>query len=657
MRFRFTIAKRLILGFGILSLAVIVNSVLIFTTLNKNRKQNEKINKVYTKSIYHLHDLIFLINDTKILIKNWVYEHQDNTPNKRKLRQIHQVSFPGLIQDLQPMVKQWDEKERNEYNQILSTITDTLFVQHKEVMQKLNKFEAYEDLGTLFQMEAKVEDGGEIIEATNHIVNDLVQLLDEQKKKANDASIIMEKSFDSFQRIVLILGIISVGLAIITAYFTTRSLVRPVKYLKQVLLSMGEGVLPDKLQVARSDEIGEMSTALNNLAKGLRKTSEFSLAIGKGNFDKAFTPMSENDDLGNSLLHMREDLKKAAEEEKRRKKEDEERNWVTRGLAMFSDILRVSIDNMEELSFQIIHNLVKYVEANQGGMFILNDDDENDPFLELVSVYAYDRKKYADKRVEIGEGLVGACYKEKNTIYLQKVPDSYVNITSGLGKANPRCVLIVPLKVNNEVFGVIELASFYHFSPIKVEFVEKIAESIASTIANVKVNIRTARLLSDSQTKGEQLAQQEEEMRQNMEEMQATQEESERIIRQGVGIIEAMDKVVMKCEMTLDGTIVDVNENFTNELDYKESELRGRNFKTLIPKQDILAFDKKWKRVCSGKPYEVVSDAKNGRNEFVPLIMAFTPVREDYEIKKILCICKSIPKGLTKTQEEAKATL
>jgi len=91
--------------------------------------------------------------------------------------------------------------------------------------------------------------------------------------------------------------------------------------------------------------------------------------------------------------------------------------------------------------------LIDYVDGNQGAIFILNDEDEGDVFFELTAAIAYGRSKLVKKEVRVGEELVGRCAHEKLTIYLKKVPDDYIEITSGMGTANPREVLIVPLKL------------------------------------------------------------------------------------------------------------------------------------------------------------------------------------------------------------------
>jgi transcriptional regulator with GAF, ATPase, and Fis domain len=291
---------------------------------------------------------------------------------------------------------------------------------------------------------------------------------------------------------------------------------------------MSNGILPkDKIKEGH-DEIGEMSKAMNQLVYGLKNLSSFALEIGRGNYNSQFKPLSEDDVLGNSLLRMRDDLKAATIEDAKRKLEDEHRNWASSGIAKFSDILRTNNDKLDILSYNIISNLVNYLGANQGGIFIVNDNDRTHIYIEMLACYAYNHKKYLQKNLEIGEGLIGRCLKEQETIYLTDIPDNYIKITSGLGTANPKGLLLVPLAMNDDVFGVIELASFLEIQPYQIEFVEKIADSIASTLSTVKINIQTTKLLEQSRIQAEELASQEEEMRQNMEELRATQEQSSR---------------------------------------------------------------------------------------------------------------------------------
>jgi putative methionine-R-sulfoxide reductase with GAF domain len=265
--------------------------------------------------------------------------------------------------------------------------------------------------------------------------------------------------------------------------------------------------------------------ALENALKGI---AEYATLVGKGDLDTAYQLLGENDAIGNALIEMQKSLRKTKTEQDKQKIEEEQRNWTTSGQAKFAEILRRNNDDMHDLSYNIVSEMVKYLGANQGGLFVLNDADANDMYLELMGCYAFDRKKFAERRINPGEGLTGACYLEGAPIYMTDIPDEYINITSGLGDASPKSLFICPLKVNDTVLGVIELASFAPFELYQREFVEKVSESIASTITSVRVTVRTNHLLEQNRLQTEEMRNMVEEMHQNMEEMQATQEESRR---------------------------------------------------------------------------------------------------------------------------------
>jgi methyl-accepting chemotaxis protein len=241
--------------------------------------------------------------------------------------------------------------------------------------------------------------------------------------------------------------------------------------------------------------------------------------ISKGNL-KSDYGSDQPDKLGASLLNMRASLTQASQRE-------EQEKFVAVGLARIGELLRLHADNLEMLCDKVIEDVVKYSKANQGFIFV-KENAEGKDVLRMMAGRAWERKKYLQKTIELGEGLVGQSALEKQTIFLTKVPNHYVNITSGLGESNPRCILIVPLKSEEEIVGVIELASFRVYEEYEIHFLEKVAESIASTILTTKNNQKNKELLEKSNALTQQMQAQEEEIRQNMEEMHATQEEMHR---------------------------------------------------------------------------------------------------------------------------------
>jgi len=324
-----------------------------------------------------------------------------------------------------------------------------------------------------------------------------------------------------------LLGIIALGFVL---FLISKSITEPIIKTTNVLndLALGDIDRNKKLSIESGDEIELMAKSVNKVIDGLNLTENFAREIGQGNLDAEFKLLGDNDILGISLIEMQKSLKHAKQLEIERKEEEQKQNWATQGMAMFGDILRQNNENLNELSFNIIMNLVNYTGSNQGGVFVLNENDKEHLFIEMTACYAYDRRRFLEKNIELNEGLVGRCFRESKTIFITDVPSDYINISSGLGKDRPRCLILVPLKTNDETLGVLEMATFKTYEKFQVDFIEKVAESIASTIASVRINIRTAELLAKSQQQAEEVLAQEEEMRQNMEELQATQEEMER---------------------------------------------------------------------------------------------------------------------------------
>lgn len=527
---RLKIAAKIGLGFGIITIAVIINAWITSIALESSRDINEKITSVYTPSQAYISDLHTIISDSRMLIKSWVFiDKISDTPDKVTLKELHSTNYKTVMDTLKQLSAFWDSTRfQSVLFKIDSVIVDSLFPKHQYIMEQLNSFEQYDDPFVVFEVTPMVEEGGEVMMLTNRVLSMIESLQMKQEAVVEAGQQQMISTFNRFQRWILIMGLILVIGAIVIGIITINSLAVPINHTKNVLLSMGKGVLPKEKLKEGSDEVGQMSKALNMLVQGLRNIFNFSLEIGKGNFDTHFTPLSDEDVLGHSLLDMRNELKKAAEEENRRKQEDEQRNWAAQGVAKFSDILRKNTDELEELSYNIISNLVKYTNSNQGGIYIVNDNDKDNLFIEMKASYAYDRRKFITKRIEIGEGLVGRCYQEKEKIYLTEIPHDYMKITSGLGEDNPRALLIVPLIYNDVIYGLVEIASFNEYADYVIEFIERIGESIAATISSSKAQIQTAILLEQSQQQAEEMSSQEEEMRQNMEELRATQEQSAR---------------------------------------------------------------------------------------------------------------------------------
>jgi len=447
----------------------------------------------------------------------------------------------------------------------------------------------------------------------------------------------------------------------------------PLKDLFNKIDSLSKGDLNlsfDEKSLKGEHELANLMRSTSTLNESLKNIATFAGHVGKGELNVEYTLASENDSLGQAMLDMRGNLQTAEKEKEERRKEDERRNWATEGIARFADLLRTNNDNIEELCHLIVSNLVKYIGANQAGIFILNDDDAEKPVLELKACYAYERRKYLEKTINIGEGVVGTCYLERESIYMTQIPKDYIHITSGLGNDTARALLITPLKVNEGIYGVLEIAAFKEFEPHVREFVEKVAESIASTIGSVKVNIRTNKLLEVSKMQGEEMANQEEELRQNMEEMQATQEEmfkkqeeSERAHDELVitmskmeemqevlknekleiqSVMSAVDHVLLRITYGADMTTLEVN-NFTLDFfGFTLDQMLGVKLTDRMRQKDIPDFKERWAKVLNGGSFEEVGirNTKAGERQ---VWYSYSPIKDVHgNVHKVLMLGRLI---------------
>lgn len=335
-------------------------------------------------------------------------------------------------------------------------------------------------------------------------------------------------------------------------------------YLKSVFEKLSLGDMTVSLNTDSSDEIGQLSKDISQVINNLQSAAGFSRKIGEGDLNSQLQVLSSQDVLGISLTNMQNQLKAVAEE-------DRKRNWATEGLARLGDILRAQHENSQTMYDQLIKFVVNYSDSLQGGLFLASDTD--DETIDLAACYAYDRKKYIEKKIQAGEGLVGQVYLEKMTCYLLDIPQNYLSITSGLGGANPSVLLIVPMKIEEKVVGIIEIASFKPLEKYRIEFVEKLADSIAAAVASVKINEKTKVLLHTSLQQTEELRAQEEEVRQNLEEMTATQEEMNRKTFEFQSRLELISNShIGTIEFDLNGTILDANRGFLDVMGYGHAE-------------------------------------------------------------------------------------
>ncbi len=420
----------------------------------------------------------------------------------------------------------------------------------------------------------------------------------------------------------ILLGIVGLILYFILAIVFSGSITKPLIEIREILEQITKGQINNIKQIKTNskDEIGQIIKTTNQLITRMQAIARFSHEIEKGNLNTKYELAGEDDVLGSSIVEMQNSLINATQENEKRKEQDRRITWTTSGIAKFSELLRQNNNDVDEFSYVIISNLVEYLEANQGAIFLINDKNQRNLYIERKGAYAYSNRKYEEQTFDMGVGLVGRCILEAQTIYLTDIPNDYITITSGLGEASPICLVLVPLKYNDVIYGVIEIASFKDIENYQIAFLEKIGESIASSISVIKTNTQTAKLLDESQMQSEMLSSQEEEMRQNLEEMRATQEQLQDAVEKSkekeaelIELTQKQRKSIDAYERILDsiaypiyykdttGKYLSCNKAYADAIGFEKNEIIGRTDYQFFSYEDAQRFEEIDKNILKDK--------------------------------------------------------
>jgi HAMP domain-containing protein/signal transduction histidine kinase/CheY-like chemotaxis protein len=263
-----------------------------------------------------------------------------------------------------------------------------------------------------------------------------------------------------------------------------------------------------------TDNVNQLAA---NLTTQVRAIAEVATAVTKGDLTRSIAVKAQGevaslkDNINEMIGNLRDTTQKNTEQD-----------WLKTNLAKFSRMLQGQKDLMAVANL-ILSELARVVTAHHG-VFYLAEPADGSMILKLVNSYAYQERKKLANRFAPGEGLVGQCALEKQRLLLTEVPDDYIKVSSGLGEAPPRNIVVLPVLFEKEVKAVVELASLNPFTPTHLAFLDQLAESIGIVLNTIAATTRTEELLKQSQSLTEELQVQQEELKESNKrlEQQAT---------------------------------------------------------------------------------------------------------------------------------------
>jgi len=524
----FGIKERVIAFTLLLASIAIFSGLYLLRQVKQRDRLIKKVTEDYQPSISTLEQLADKFDQGRKIVNYLaVVTPENRVIFKNEFNNLFHTIIPGIGDQLIKMSANWDEEDQQLMFSTIHLVNDSLYFSYLDYLRSLDNTSRNNTETAGIPAVASIRESN-IPFLTSEIDQYLSYLTNKRKLEVNA---IFNEITD--QRRVLNRNILLISLVFtlcIIAFVVTiyEHLRRSIRTLREKLHDLSIGKIPEPMTVPVNSEYTSVTRNMNQLFRYLRSLTAVSERILTRDLTSEFIPLSKEDELGNALANLQANLKNATNEAIKHETEDRQRKWVSDGIAHINDILRSAGDDIKVLGNELIESLVSLTGSCVGGLFIVNNENSSSPFAELMASYAFDRRKQIQKHIAINEGLVGRCVLENETIHITDVPKGYIRIKTGLGEDDPRSILIVPLHLNNSVYGVVELASFAEYGDYFIHFVETVGENIATTLSKVQVNRRTSQLLEQTKQQAEEMLSQEEEMRQNMEELRVLQDQAAR---------------------------------------------------------------------------------------------------------------------------------
>ncbi len=247
---------------------------------------------------------------------------------------------------------------------------------------------------------------------------------------------------------------------------------------------------------------------------------------------KSAVAINQNEKLSVELTHEKETLEQRIEERTTQlqaqhdelimhQEKEKIQTWVNNGIALVNEIISQNKSDFKMLSNRALVDMIKYVDARVGAMFLADKDAEGNQVLEMVANYGCGTDyKLANNVVYPGNGLVGATFTDKEIRHITDVPDNYLKVSSGLGKSTPKSLLLIPMIYEEQAVGVVEIASFNEFTEAEINLLKRCADIIAGSIKTVRMNEENLNLIGQFKQQAELLQQKEENMRHSLSELE-----------------------------------------------------------------------------------------------------------------------------------------
>ena len=308
MKLRFTISRKIGTGFGLFIIAVGVVFYFTNRTLTQSRQINQQINEVYAPSVKELEQLENWIVRAHQLMKTWAtIQRREDDLDHMEAVDLCEHNIPEQVKKIKAYSQNWGPEERQKLAN-LSDLLVRLLSNYSEIRAVLPTFDSYADPMNSMLAEEYFLSGGDLEETYDEARRSLMVLTRIQRESMSEKIESMNRAFDTLNKLLVNIAIVVILSGIILAYLTSQSIIRPVNSLKRKLQNLSLGIYSVHETKTGNDEIGDMAGAVHTLISNFERTKEFASSVGAGNFSINYEPLSAHDEMGMSLIRMKDEL-------------------------------------------------------------------------------------------------------------------------------------------------------------------------------------------------------------------------------------------------------------------------------------------------------------------------------------------------------------
>ncbi len=450
--------------------------------------------------------------------------------------------------------------------------------------------------------------------------------------------------------LMIIASIIVSALTVLSVSLFSTSYSTIFNSIYKSIINIYKGHLEQHVELLTSfSETDKITRSLERLRLRLLTMTELHKKLAQRDYSDRLSPTNPGDMLAISVNNAFEQIIKRWQDRREIEESKRQSDWINKGLSDIYEAARVVENSFKVLGEQILDSYIKHTGAVIAGFFVY---DEQDHILRSVVTFAYEQERSFRREIKPGEGYIGTAILEKKRTYIRKLPDDYKVLVTGLGETKPRSALILPLVLNEQIQGVVELLFLKELKDYELEYFDRTTVVVAQAIKSIKINLETERLLNQTIKQAQELEKTRKLLQKHIQELEQREKALQDSQAQMKGILDAVNHTLLTVEYQTDGTFISANELFYKKMEYSPKDLQGVNVLEIVTEKNRKELREIIKKVSQGEHISRIVQRQTKFGEKLWLYATYTPYRNpEGRITRVLFFAFDITDTYNQIQE------